>query len=1179
MAKLIEPAMETSTHLPMQVTAISASANSHAPPAGQIDTSPSAPPLTPGPTDVIDTSPSAPPLTPAPDAVTANSSSADTLASLDKKLGPLRFGESTISRVELSKLGAKIAGQDISAANTNFKKPYQDFLDALSIDPAKVMARDISANPADSGKVTTFIFELACLRSENAPRLMAADKSITPGSPTDRFARLADAAQKIDIHPADVPLPPWVNKNLSRFGVGMQAYGIYSGMRGIRDAVDAGEWLDAGINAGGIASEAGSLIVERGLSKVGIKMLVGGGTAFNGYCATSVGKTLSRGAGLFASVLTLPFDIYGAVSSFQAAAGKQGKAAQDDYVSGAMNVTSAILSLSLGAAALAGFGSVAGPVGLAAAAILIVGGEIYRAARIVDDIDDYVELDFGERMLAGLLAFFRQEVQKDVMDRFKINKTLSDYTAQLELSAKTLLEGPYKEELEYIVNGGFDVTLKTIKIWHYQWDENAGEEPYKLDTEPAIVETDDIILARDGLPSNLKGSVKGSGGENKGILWRLGDGDDQVYAPKDKPNIFVYRNGVKKLVGGDKNDSFYFETTEAELNRPVQPARTSVLDGFEGSDTLAFEGSRPRADTLHVGYDVNLQTGKVALRHEDRAKDDILIAEFTSIENISTLRKGSSRVTGDDKANQISANGYDHIDAGPGDDTIAIRGWDARVDGGPGTDRYYIADTNARVSLVEDGEQASLIEFGWPMERIQSWRIIDTSLVIRSLRDTDGELPQHALTVENIYEHVDGLRRVKNNRLQFRTQDGYQLVPILPAQLPDSLDYDVECEATGGPPAPAPYITNSGAVVIAKRDSPHYFVSRDGRRVNFIAEANTPETSVAVYLDYKDEEIDEIKVSYTVEAETGISGYTFLKYSNFNIWIFLPSKIVNLTGIIREKQQRHIAAYMNSGIRIAGIHCAHDVVLVMQDGKSYRLVPPNISYREDATNPGYKSRSTRECLKLRHGHYRFLNPVRIKPYLLAASPQKVNFPPPPHKGIYVVHGQASTYDVYPLSNTLFSLSTPGAIAQTSNASTWTLFSTQLTETVTRNEIHLTSEKLKVGSAAILLPSVDHPGPVDSISVATSSGNIYSVELLFEVLQLYLINARGYASIDALLIDIRAHRQREELAAKIVVEHIGFSPRIDGTVYYNSTDDYWGIDTDPDYRIAPQALFIQPIQPG
>ena len=40
MAKLIEPAMEVSTHRPLQVTAISQSANSHAPAAGQIDTSP-----------------------------------------------------------------------------------------------------------------------------------------------------------------------------------------------------------------------------------------------------------------------------------------------------------------------------------------------------------------------------------------------------------------------------------------------------------------------------------------------------------------------------------------------------------------------------------------------------------------------------------------------------------------------------------------------------------------------------------------------------------------------------------------------------------------------------------------------------------------------------------------------------------------------------------------------------------------------------------------------------------------------------------------------------------------------------------------------------------------------------------------------------------------------------------
>jgi hypothetical protein len=69
MAQLIEPAVESSTRRTIQVTAISASANNHAPASGRIDTSPSAPPLTPvsppaRATSQIDTSPSAPPLTP-----------------------------------------------------------------------------------------------------------------------------------------------------------------------------------------------------------------------------------------------------------------------------------------------------------------------------------------------------------------------------------------------------------------------------------------------------------------------------------------------------------------------------------------------------------------------------------------------------------------------------------------------------------------------------------------------------------------------------------------------------------------------------------------------------------------------------------------------------------------------------------------------------------------------------------------------------------------------------------------------------------------------------------------------------------------------------------------------------------------------------------------------------------
>ncbi|VVN08186.1 calcium-binding protein [Pseudomonas fluorescens] len=1169
MAQLIEPAMEIATHRPLQVTAIGASANSHAPAAGKIDTLPSAPPLTPAPTE-------------APDTTHPSQVSPRSLKILDKQFGPLRFGNSNVTRVELKALGAMVHGRAISTANANMQTPDQFFVDGLSFDSTKVEVRVKSVKTSDSGTVATLFYEIAISRSVDAPPLFVGSDPLIPGSSLDRLDKLSKAAQKLDIHSVESvnQYPRWAktkNYVLGGTGVGMQAFGIYSGFRGAMEALKVGDTGEAVFNGASIASEVGSLIVERGLTKGGVAMIESGAVVLKRFSATSVGSVFSRGAGLFASVITLPFDVISAVNAFNAAAASQGKVAQDHYVSGGVSVASASLSLVLGAAALAGYGSVAGPVGIAAAAILIVGAEIYRAARIVDDIDDYIELSAHERLRAGWFAFWGVKLDQHVMDRHKIAKTLSDYSLQLELSTKDLLEGAYKDQLEYIVNGSFDVTLRTIKIWHYQWDENAGEQPYELDNEPVIVGTDDVIDARDGIPPNLNGSVKGSPGENKGVFWRLGDGNDKVFGVKDKPNAFRYREGAKALTGGDKDDGFYFETTEAELNRPLRPARTSILDGGEGSDTLTFEGSLPATDTRHVGYDINLQTGKVALRHQDPAKDDIPVAQLKSIENISTLRRGLNRVTGSDKADQISANGNDQINAGPGSDTIAIRGADCRVDGGPGTDRYFIADTTARVTIVEDGEQSSLVVFDWPMERIQHWQIIDTSLVIRSLRGKEGELPEHVLTIENVYEHVDGQRQVKNNRLLFKTRDSYQLTPLLPSHLTDSAAYDVECIVTGGQPAPAPHIANSGTVVIGELESTHNFVSRAGRRVDFIAYANTPETSTVFYLDYTSEEIVEIRVSYDMEANIGTSDYTYLTYSNFNIWVRLPSKIINFTGIIREIPQPKTAAHTSGSIRIAGVHSAHDIVLVMQDGKSYRLTPPHISYIEDAATPGHKSRMAWECLKPRHGHYRFISPIRIKPFLLATTPQQVKFPAPPHTGIYVLHGQASNYDVYPVSDTLLSLSTPGAIAQTSDASTWTLFSTEMKETVTRNEIRLTSENLQVGSAVVQLPSLDHPGPVESISVATSSGNIYSVELLFEVLQLYVMNAQGYASIDALLADIRAHQERNELAVTVVVKNIDFSSRTHGTVHYNSTNDYWGIDTDPEYRIQPEDLLIVPIE--
>lgn len=129
----------------------------------------------------------------------------------------------------------------------------------------------------------------------------------------------------------------------------------------------------------------------------------------------------------------------------------------------------------------------------------------------------------------------------------------------------------------------------------------------------------------------------------------------------------------------------------------------------------------------------------------------------------------------------------------------------------------------------------------------------------------------------------------------------------------------------------------------------------------------------------------------------------------------------------------------------------------------------------------------------------------------------------------------------------------------------------MNEAVTRDDIRLDANRLQVASALIELPDLQDDTPVESISVATSAGNIYAVSLLFEVLHLYVINAQGYANVAELLADIHAHRERNELSTRVVITNIGVAPSIDGTVVYNSIGNYWEVDSNPTLQIPRKTL--------
>ena len=248
--------------------------------------------------------------------------------------------------------------------------------------------------------------------------------------------------------------------------------------------------------------------------------------------------------------------------------------------------------------------------------------------------------------------------------------------------------------------------------------------------------------------------------------------------------------------------------------------------------------------------------------------------------------------------------------------------------------------------------------------------------------------------------------------------------------------------------------------------------------------------------------------------------------------------------------------------------------MIFQDEMSYRLQVPDLNYEDDVRHPGPLSQSTRSCLKRRTGNYLFTRPLAGEKLALPAQPSKVTIPAGPHTGIHVLHGQSSTYDVYLASDCIVRLSTPGAAAKTANASLWNLFTSALTETVKRDDIQLQANRLRIGSAIVELPKIDDDAPVESVSVVTSTGNIYDVSLLFEVFQLYVIDARGYASVDALVTDIEAHRQRKELAVSVHVTHISAKGKT-GKVVYRSTRQHWGLEADPQARIEPEDLLISP----
>jgi hypothetical protein len=1105
------------------------------------------------------------------------------LRDTDSLFGPLRIGEMTVTREELRALGGRLSGQTISAANTYFPEPDQTFIDALEFDPAEVEQRIKSVNTQQGQKVAPLLYEIVTQRSPNAPSLMREMATGESAAAMNKLNKLLKATQRLDIRRDPLPdhLPNWVDKAKSRslagMGVGLQAYGLYSAFTGAIDALKKGHTGEVLINVGGGLAEITSLGFEYALTRTGEHMIRQGSTAIEQFGKTGMGKWLCRGAGLIASVLTLPFDIYTAIKSFNDAAKAQGKEAQDLYVTGGLSVFSAALSLALGCAALAGF-QAAGPVGIAAAAIMIVGARIYGAVRTVDDIDNYIELSVNERWRAGWFAFTGQDQDKALMERYLVARTTSNYAKALKTQSLRWLDHELKDSVDAIVNGRFDVRLQPTRLHRYQWDETKGELPYVTENLPVIVETDDHYDARAGLPNSdaIVTTVKSD--PAKGVFWNLGGGNDTVQGVRDKPNFFSYGAGKKTFSGGERDDSFLFQSASDALSRAE--IRPSHLQGGDGTDLLWLQGTHRHLDhipdpPLYLGYDIDMNTGRLGLRSTDPAIKPVLHSTFSSIEKIETLAGACNRVSGSDQADVITANGQDQVNAGAGDDHISVRGFFASVDGGSGNDTYQLDPMSRQILITEDGLEPSKVYLGVTLEAVQSWSIRAHALVIESLRDDHPRSPLRTLVLEAVYRSVDGKRVLNNDKWIFITQDGYHLQPAWPAEIAARADHPLLVNViTVGKPKSSPVQLNNPVNIPSPETHSYYFVSRQNYHTVLKAAPASNGARSTLYVDFDSTDIADVRAVYTVTARR-THAFTLLAYDDVHFTIsFGPGAgLLSLHGAVIKNAERK--SDRGAGILTSGWKMNHAFTLVMRDGISYELDYPDTDFLDDARNPGYRSVQSHTSLRARAGTYLFVKPS-VEKRTLKNTPQRVDFKAIDHNASYWLEGRSSTYALYPASNMSIRLSTAEADASLRGSSTWHIHTQQLQEEISDSHLSIKDDLLKIGSIHVHLPdSNDASLPLETIDVIDSSGHRYRINTLFEVIGLHAVNALSCASTQAIVDLVYDHKGRQMLESDNVhIKNIHLSDAAHAKIFYNAATGQWTAGSDSTRLIDPERLIIE-----
>ncbi|WP_434558159.1 calcium-binding protein [Pseudomonas sp. Z4-20] len=1087
---------------------------------------------------------------------------------VDKLYGPLNIASLTVTRSALDTLGATIDGQPLNGQNCFFRTPNRFFINALQFSSIDIEARMKTIAAAEDYRLPTLLFEMASQRSPSAVPLLSVP-SVQPktlNSYRSKLEKLLIYAQRLEFRQSlQFSTLPWVNQAksiaMTHTGLGLQGFGIYSGLRGLQDAIRNKDSYNTIFNSASLGAEVSSIAIEAALTRQATHMLKASQGALKDFTRTTFAVRLGRGAGLIAGALTLPIDIISAINAFKDAAKSTGKDAIDHYVSAALSITSAVMTVSLGIAALAGF-SAAGPVGLVAGLILALGAQIWGAVRQVDEIADYIELTALERLRTGWFAFWLIDPDRDINDRYLIAKATAEHTKKLEAEALYLLQGPLKDTTEAIVNGAFNVELEDVPFNATHW--LTGNKYVDYLQRPKITGGDDTIDARGGVTVDTPGAVLGTSAEDKNIHWYIGGGSDTVWGDEKKQNIFRYGEGIKNLTGGEKDDVFIFEGINALPNETDDDFVPGTLDGGQGNDTLILAGRSKDHQVLKLGYRVDLSRNQVLVTKADNTSH--LQTVLKNIENIEIHEGGTHTIKGSDAVNIIKSYGCDTVEAGGGDDRIYLLGknnLDAK--GGAGNDSYVIAHRPGRITLTEDGLDGSIILLDWRADLIKNWQITQNDLVLTSHFDAN-DLDVRQVVIRDVYKRIDGRRSINNKEMNFLTKDGYQLTPDLPEFLEVDGPFQITIAMTKQGTLRNPWILKDWVIQTVPHDKDtHYYFSRFTNETTLNIKQRSAFTTT-LHLDYASAELTRIEADYSIYfAGTDEDEIDNIKYGKCGLTLSLGKKRVRLLNL--ESADERFTALAPGRRMFSKLRPQHTFILVMNDGKSYRLTLPDpnpalfLNGEITKDNPLQWKTDVRLPLKPTKHLYPSLPPLEKEPFHMRnrATCARLN-PPSDASGVEVLIGEGSTYLIHLKPETTLRLSTPGALANANPrlpaASTWELDATQLG----RVEITLLPNRLKVGSVLIHLPEYGPEDLIDPIRVITAEGIVHAVDVLFEEVYIDALDAR-YFRPPKNADDTLAKELSSLTSEDIKVLNVAVRDGSAGTVSYNWKKRNWYLRAD------------------